>query len=164
MKEAAIIDLIALLGARLTATGRRFATAESCTGGLIAAWCTDIPGSSVWFEGGVVAYANDVKRNVLGVREMTLTGHGAVSEMAVREMVEGVCRLTGAQAAVAVSGIAGPDGGTPEKPVGTVWIASSLDGEVQAHLFHFSGDRRTIREDTAEAAVRWTMERMEETV
>ncbi len=162
MKEEAVIDLIALLGARLTATGRRFATAESCTGGLIAAWCTDIPGSSVWFEGGVVAYANDVKRDLLGVREGTLAAHGAVSEEVVREMVAGICRITGAQAAVAVSGIAGPDGGTADKPVGTVWIASSLDGVIEAHRFHFAGDRRTIREDTAEAALRWTMERMED--
>lgn len=162
MKESDSIDIINMLGARLTALGKRFATAESCTGGLVAAWCTELPGSSIWFDGGVVAYANHVKQQVLGVREATLGMHGAVSEEVVREMVEGVCALTGVDAAIAISGIAGPDGGTAEKPVGTVWIASALGGVTQAHLFHFTGDRKSIREDAAEAALRWIMERLEE--
>ncbi|MEG6506443.1 CinA family protein [Nitratidesulfovibrio sp. 1201_IL3209] len=144
---------IRLLGQRLTALGVALATAESCTGGLIAARCTDVPGSSAWFTGGVVAYANDVKRDVLGVDPALLAAHGAVSEPVVRAMAAGVRRLTGARFAVAVSGVAGPDGGTPEKPVGTVWMAVADGENVQALRFLFCGDRAAVRNAAVDAAV-----------
>ena len=144
---------IRLLGQRLVARGATLATAESCTGGLIAALCTDVPGSSAWFTGGVVAYANEVKRDVLGVDPALLAAHGAVSEPVVRAMAAGVRRLTGTRYAVAVSGVAGPDGGTPEKPVGTVWLAVADGDAVQARRFLFPGDRAAVRQATAEAAV-----------
>ena len=144
---------IRLLGQRLVARGATLATAESCTGGLIAALCTDVPGSSAWFTGGVVAYANEVKRDVLGVDPALLAAHGAVSEPVVRAMAAGVRRLTGTRYAVAVSGVAGPDGGTPEKPVGTVWLAVADGDAVQAQRFLFPGDRAAVRQATAEAAV-----------
>lgn len=144
---------VRLLGQCLTARGGTLATAESCTGGLIAARCTDVPGSSAWFTGGVVAYANEVKRDMLGVAPDLLAAHGAVSEPVVRAMVAGVRRLTGARLAVAVSGVAGPDGGTPEKPVGTVWVAVADGKNVQARRFLFSGDRAAVRNATVDAAV-----------
>lgn len=144
---------VRLLGQSLAARGATLATAESCTGGLIAARCTDVPGSSAWFTGGVVAYANEVKRDVLGVAPDLLAAHGAVSEPVVRAMVAGVRRLTGARLAVAVSGVAGPDGGTPEKPVGTVWVAVADGENVQARRFLFSGDRAAVRNATVDAAV-----------
>ncbi len=142
-----------VLGQRLKACGGTLATAESCTGGLIAARCTDVPGSSAWFIGGVVAYANEVKRDVLGVDPDLLAAHGAVSEPVVRAMAAGVRRLTGTRLAVAVSGVAGPDGGTPEKPVGTVWVAVADGGNVHARRFLFSGDRAAVRNATVDAAV-----------
>lgn len=144
---------VRLLGQRMAAKGATLATAESCTGGLIAARCTDVPGSSAWFTGGVVAYANEVKRDVLGVGPDLLATHGAVSEPVVRAMAAGVRRLTGARLAVAVSGVAGPDGGTPEKPVGTVWVAVADGENVQAARFRFSGDRTAVRNATVDAAL-----------
>ena len=144
---------VRLLGQRLTASGATLATAESCTGGLIAARCTDVPGSSAWFTGGVVAYANEVKRDVLGVGPDLLAAHGAVSEPVVRAMAAGVRRLTGTRLAVAVSGVAGPGGGTPGKPVGTVWVAVADGENVQAARFRFSGDRAAVRNATVDAAL-----------
>ncbi len=144
---------VRLLGQRLTALGATLSTAESCTGGLIAARCTDVPGSSAWFTGGVVAYANEVKRDVLGVAPDLLAAHGAVSGPVVRAMATGVRRLTGTRFAVAVSGVAGPDGGTPEKPVGTVWVAVADGENVQAERFLFSGDRAAVRNATVDAAL-----------
>ncbi|BFR48100.1 CinA family protein [Nitratidesulfovibrio sp. HK-II] len=144
---------IRLLGQRLVARGATLATAESCTGGLIAALCTDVPGSSAWFTGGVVAYANEVKRDVLRVDPVLLATHGAVSEPVVRAMAAGVRRLTGTRYAVAVSGVAGPDGGTPEKPVGTVWLAVADGDTVHARRLLFPGDRASVRLATAQAAV-----------
>ncbi len=108
---------------RLKNAGVTVATAESCTGGTIAHMITLTPGASAYFWGGVVAYSNDVKKNVLGVSAQDLEKYGAVSETVARQMAQGVCKLTGAQYGVATTGIAGPDGGTPEKPVGTVWMA-----------------------------------------
>jgi nicotinamide-nucleotide amidase len=112
------------------ATERRLklATAESCTGGLVANRITDVPGSSAVFTHGFVTYANEAKRDVLGVPQELLDAHGAVSEPVVRAMAEGALRVSGADIAVAVTGIAGPDGGTPEKPVGTVWLAWASKG------------------------------------
>src|SRR6185437_17070499 len=122
---ASDIELFVLserVGQKLRAAGRRLVTAESCTGGWVAKACTDVAGSSQWFECGFVTYSNAAKVRDLGVAELTLSTHGAVSEPTVREMAAGALRVSGADIAVAISGIAGPDGGTPTKPVGTVWF------------------------------------------
>ena len=133
--------------------GWMLVTAESCTGGLVASRCTDLPGSSRWFFGGFVTYDNRAKMDWLGVREETLRLHGAVSEQTVREMAEGALRRSGVQVALAISGIAGPTGGTPEKPVGTVWIAWAGPSGIRAARFHFQGDRVAVRAQAAEAAL-----------
>ncbi|TVR00796.1 MAG: CinA family protein [Desulfovibrionales bacterium] len=147
------MDRINALGTALSAHMALLATAESCTGGLIAHKATNIPGSSRWFAGSVVAYSNSIKQNVLGVSEATLSAHGAVSRETVLAMVQGVRELLGTQAALAVSGIAGPDGGTPEKPVGTVWMAWALDETLHSDLYRFSGTRLEIKQQAAATAI-----------
>lgn len=122
--------------------GLTLATAESCTGGNIARLLTAQAGASAYFKGGVVAYSNEVKESILGVKHSTLEAHGAVSEETVREMVEGVRQRLGANLAIATTGIAGPDGGTPEKPVGTVWIAVADATHTEAKLLQFGANRR----------------------
>ncbi len=147
-------NLAEQVGAALKAQGMMLATAESCTGGGIAEAITDISGSSSWFERGFVTYANAAKVEMLGVRQSTLEAHGAVSEATVREMAAGALQHSHAQIAVAVSGIAGPTGGTPEKPVGTVWFGWALrGGEVHARLHHLSGDRAAVREQSVRIAL-----------
>ncbi len=142
------------VGAALKAQGMMLATAESCTGGGIAEALTDISGSSAWFERGFVTYANAAKVEMLGVRQATLDAHGAVSEATVREMAAGALEHSHADIALAVSGIAGPTGGTPEKPVGTVWFGWALrDGEVHARLYHLAGDRAAVREQSVRIAL-----------
>jgi len=142
------------LGRRLKAAGLMAAVAESCTGGWIAKALTDVPGSSGWFERGFVTYSDEAKQAMLGVRAATLGQHGAVSEAVVREMAEGAASWSRAQVTVAVSGIAGPDGGTPEKPVGLVWIAwRAASGEVTAREFSFKGDRDSVRFQAVLAAL-----------
>ncbi|GLQ51085.1 CinA family protein [Dyella flava] len=129
-------------------------TAESCSGGWIAKALTDLSGSSAWFDGGVVSYSNEAKQSLLGVRRDTLERHGAVSGETVLEMVSGVLDRFDAGMAVAVTGIAGPTGGTPEKPVGTVWIGWRRRGaKASAKLFHFGGDREAVRRQTVAAAL-----------
>lgn len=129
------------------------ATAESCTGGLIGGALTALPGSSRWYVGGVVAYANEVKTALLGVPPEVLAAHGAVSRPVAEAMALGVCRATGADAALSTTGVAGPDGGSPDKPVGTVWIGWALHGEARAAVFHFSGDREAVRRAAVHRAV-----------
>lgn len=130
------------------------ATAESCTGGGIAQALTDISGSSAWFERGFVTYANTAKVEMLGVQQSTLDAHGAVSEATVREMAAGALTHSHAHIALAVSGVAGPTGGTAEKPVGTVWFGWAVrDGEVHARLHNLKGDRAGIREQSVEIAL-----------
>jgi len=146
-------DLAALVLAELERRQARLAVAESCTGGLVGERLTAVPGSSRVFVGGVVAYANDVKLELLGVSADVLGAHGAVSEEVAREMVAGAGRVFAAEAAVAVTGIAGPDGGTPEKPVGTVWIAALWRGKVRAFHFVFPGEREVVRRRAAQAAL-----------
>ena len=141
------------LAAWLCEHGWLCAVAESCTGGLVGALLTDIPGASLWFAGGVIAYSNDVKRRLLGVDAETLLHHGAVSDPVVRQMAAGACQATGAQAAVSLSGVAGPDGGTPDKPVGTVWIGIAVKGTTAAFLHRFEGNRQAVREQAAAAAL-----------
>ena len=129
------------------------ATAESCTGGLIAKLITDVPGSSCVFIGGVVSYSNEMKMKWLDVRQETLEKYGAVSENTVREMLDGILKMTGSDLAVAVSGIAGPTGGTIEKPVGTVFIGVALHDQKLLRKFLFNGSREEIRTASAEKAV-----------
>jgi nicotinamide-nucleotide amidase len=130
------------------------ATAESCTGGWIAKTLTDLAGSSAWFEAGVVSYSYSAKEALLGVNPRTLERTGAVSEETVLEMVSGALARYGAGVAVAVTGIAGPSGGTPEKPVGTVWIGwKRRGGYAHARLYHFDGDREAVRRQTVAAAL-----------
>lgn len=159
-----IAALAEALVSELIEAGRSVSVAESCTGGWIAKALTDISGSSQCFGYGIVSYSNGAKESVLGVRPANLAEHGAVSEAVVGEMAEGVLRLSGADYAIAVSGIAGPDGGTEEKPAGTVWIAwairkgkkTSIDAE--KHLI--KGDRETVRSRTVILAMQGVRERL----
>ncbi|MGA7595413.1 MAG: nicotinamide-nucleotide amidohydrolase family protein [Gallionella sp.] len=147
-------ELAARVGALLKAHGLMLATAESCTGGGVSQSITEVAGSSVWFERGFVTYSNLSKQQMLGVRESTLKQHGAVSEMTVREMVAGALQHSTAQVALAVSGIAGPDGGTAEKPVGTVWFAWGLKGgEIRALRLQLDGNRAEVRAQAVNIAL-----------
>src|SRR5678816_1205609 len=145
------------VGALLLDGERRLVTAESCTGGWIAKVLTDAPGSSNWFLGGVVAYSNTLKQSLLGVLHPTLAAHGAVSDPTVREMAVGALETLGGQLAVAVTGIAGPDGAQPGKPVGTVWFGwAGRDGdeiETRVALETFAGDREAVRRQTVARAL-----------
>jgi nicotinamide-nucleotide amidase len=145
------------VGERLLASKRRLVTAESCTGGWIAKLCTDIPGSSDWFDCGFVCYSNAAKTRDLDVPEKLIEEVGAVSDAVVRAMAEGALAKTGASVAIAVSGIAGPGGAVPGKPVGTVWfaLAQKIEGrlECQGHLIQFDGDRDAVRRQSVEYAL-----------
>src|ERR1044072_3858902 len=145
------------VGGRLLAAHRRLATAESCTGGWIAKLCTDIAGSSDWFDCGFVCYSNQAKARDLGVPEKLIETEGAVSDAVVRAMAEGALERTQANVAIAVSGIAGPSGAVPGKPVGTVWfaLAQNLPDrlECQGHLIQFDGDRDAVRRQSVEYAL-----------
>lgn len=129
------------------------ATAESCTGGLIAAACTDLAGSSHWFERGFVTYSNAAKTELLGVDAALIAQHGAVSEPVARAMAAGAIAHSHAQVAVAVTGVAGPAGGSAEKPVGTVWFGFALPGEVLSETRRFAGDRAAVRAATVDHAL-----------
>lgn len=154
--------IIAELAGRLLGRSRQLVTAESCTGGWVAKACTDLPGSSGWYRGGVVAYSNELKVALLGVRQRTLEEHGAVSEAVVREMAAGALQWLGGDVAVSVSGVAGPDGGTPDKPVGSVWFAWAERGDaglvVRAALRRFEGDRDRVRREAVLAALQGLLE------
>lgn len=155
LDDAALHALAEQVGAALQARHLMLATAESCTGGWIAKMVTDIPGCSAWFDCGMAAYSYEAKQALLGVRPETLTEHGAVSRETVMEMVSGALVTSGASIAVAVTGIAGPTGGTPGKPVGTVWIGwKRRGGYPKAELFHFDGDRDAVRRQTVAASLR----------
>jgi nicotinamide-nucleotide amidase len=149
-----VIKLATQVGAALKAHGMMLATAESCTGGGVAGAVTEIAGSSAWFDRGFVTYANQAKVEMLGVSPDTLARFGAVSEATVREMVAGALHHSQAQIALAVSGIAGPGGGTAEKPVGTVWFAWGIKGEVGiARLHQLAGNRAEIRAQAVRIAL-----------
>jgi nicotinamide-nucleotide amidase len=142
------------VGSQLRAARQMLVTAESCTGGWIAKMVTDIAGSSDWFDCGLVAYSYEAKQALLSVNPLTLETHGAVSRETVIEMVSGALVHSGASVAVAVTGIAGPGGGTSDKPVGTVWVAwKRRGGYPRAELFHFEGDREAVRRQTVGAAL-----------
>jgi nicotinamide-nucleotide amidase len=165
MAREDIAHLVTELADALRARGWQLASAESCTGGMIAAACTDLAGSSDWFERGVVSYSNEAKIALLGVPISLLEQHGAVSEPVVRAMAEGMQRSSGADLAVAVTGIAGPAGGTPAKPVGTVWFGFAqrdAAGSVQVDSEHrrFDGDRARVRLATVEHALRGLLQRV----
>ena len=147
-------ELASALGGKLRDGRDMLVTAESCTGGWIAKAMTDVAGSSEWFDCGMVAYSHEAKQALLGVRPGTLEEHGAVSRETAVEMVSGALVHSGATLAVAVTGIAGPGGGTEDKPVGTVWIAwKRRAGDSRAELFHFDGDRDAVRRCTVMAAL-----------
>lgn len=148
-----------LIGRHLTV-----ATAESCTGGNIAHLITAIPGSSEAMLGGIVSYANSAKEHLLGVSAATLAAHGAVSIPVVEQMARGACRAFGADIAMATSGVAGPGGGTPGKPVGTVCIAVCYGGDVVSQTFHFSGDRGEVIDKASHEALSMALCRLEQTV
>lgn len=156
-----IQELAIELGALLKLKGWTVTTAESCTGGLIAGAITDVAGSSSWFEQGIVSYANEVKHRLLDVESDLLEREGAVSEAVVLAMADGALRRAGADVAVSVSGIAGPGGARPGKPVGTVWIGWSVAGHAaSASGFQFDGDRKAVRESAVVEALRGTIARI----
>lgn len=156
-----ILKLSADLGRVLQHLGISMCTAESCTGGLISAFITDISGSSEWFDRAFVTYTNEAKMEMLGVSSDTLERHGAVSSQTVEEMVCGAVERSAATVGVAVSGIAGPTGGTPEKPVGTVWMAWCYpDGYVETECHHFNGNRQEVRLCTVAEAFRRLLEKI----
>lgn len=161
--DAALDALAVRVGARLRALRQTLVTAESCTGGWIAKTVTDIAGSSDWFECGLAAYSYEAKQALLGVRQETLMEHGAVSRETVMEMVAGALVNSGASIAVAVTGIAGPTGGTPDKPVGTVWLAwKRRGGYPVAEQVHFDGNRDAVRRQTVAAALQGLLKSLTE--
>jgi nicotinamide-nucleotide amidase len=151
-------QLCAELAQALQVRGWMLATAESCTGGMIAAACTDLSGSSAWFDRGFVTYSNDAKMRMLGVDPALIAQHGAVSEVVARAMAFGAVRFSDAQVSVAVTGVAGPTGGSPQKPVGTVWFGFQVDGQLTSETRHFDGDRAAVRAATVQHALQRLLE------
>ena len=149
-----IVDPCGLLADALLDKGWMLATAESCTGGMIAAACTDLAGSSGWFERGFVTYSNEAKTESLGVDAALIAQHGAVSEVVARSMAFGAVRHSKAQVSVAVTGVAGPTGGSADKPVGTVWFGFLVDGRLTSETLRFDGDRASVRQQTVQHALR----------
>lgn len=160
MKKS-LSTLVKRLGDALTLQTRTLATAESCTGGGIAHVITEMPGSSAWFECGFVTYSNAAKSRLLGVDAGLIVSHGAVSEAVALAMADGARRSAGSDYAVAVSGIAGPGGGTTAKPVGTVWLAWCSARQQQVHCHHFTGDRASIRAQTVVEALEGLLDLVE---
>lgn len=155
------IPLENLVGELLRRRGLRLAVAESCTGGLVSDLITNVSGSSTYFMGGVIAYAYEAKVRLLGVSWRTLEKHGAVSQETVLEMACGVRKALAADIGISVSGIAGPGGGTPEKPVGLTWIGLSTEGGDEAYRYVWEGDRLAVKEKSARQALRLLKEYLE---
>ncbi|MGD8839097.1 MAG: CinA family protein [Gammaproteobacteria bacterium] len=151
--DSASAKLAERLAARLLRNGKRICTAESCTGGLIAKTFTDLAGSSDWFERGFVTYSNEAKSEMLAVPVSIIADYGAVSEPVAAAMANGALRHSHADYAIAVTGVAGPAGGSAEKPVGTVWIAVASSEQQRARLYRFDGDRQAVREATLRQAI-----------
>jgi nicotinamide-nucleotide amidase len=150
-------DLARRLGEALVRSGATLALAESCTGGLVSEWITDVPGSSRYFRGAVVAYADDAKLHLLDVAPATLREHGAVSEQVAAEMAEGAAEAFGASLGLAITGIAGPDGAVPGKPVGTVYLALKTRETLVARQAHYPGNRAAVRAAAAGEALRMVL-------
>ncbi len=157
-----LVTKVEQLAAALLDRKWMLATAESCTGGLIAAACTDLAGSSRWFERGFVTYSNESKTELLNVDEPLIAQHGAVSEVVARAMAFGAVRHSNARVSVAVTGVAGPTGGSKDKPVGTVWFAYLVDGRLTSETMRFDGDRAAVRAATVTHAVDGLLLRLEE--
>jgi nicotinamide-nucleotide amidase len=152
-----LLKLAIELGHQLKKHNLKLVTAESCTGGGLAYTITEVSGSSDWFERGYVTYSNKAKQELLGVKLATLNSFGAVSEQTAREMAEGALQHSEADVSVAITGIAGPTGGTPEKPVGTVWFGwVGMDGKINTAMQIFPGDRHAVRE----SSIRWILEKL----
>jgi len=149
--EARILELF-------NSRGWKLAVAESCTGGLIGAGLTSVPGSSSYFLGGIIAYSNDLKKNLLNVPAELLDSQGAVSGAVAQAMAQGVIAATGADCGISVTGVAGPDGGTVEKPVGTVWVGIALPSGTISRMYNFSGNREEVRDQAAQAALELFLE------
>lgn len=159
--EKIIAARVADLAGRLESGERKLSTAESCTGGWLAKSLTDRPGSSAWFEFGFVTYGNNAKLALLGVSAQTLAENGAVSQAVAEEMARGARNVSGADLAVAITGVAGPSGGSEDKPVGTVWLAwAGPDGLLGAEMRNFPGDRTAIRSQAVAAALDGTLARL----
>jgi nicotinamide-nucleotide amidase len=159
--EVCVVNaIVQRLAERLLDLKWMMATAESCTGGMIAAHCTDLAGSSAWFERGFVTYSNEAKTELLGVPASLIAQDGAVSQSVARAMALGACHRSKAHISVAVTGIAGPAGGSAEKPVGTVWLAWCVEGNVQTEMRLFPGDRAQIRQATTQAALEGLLKRL----
>ena len=156
--DTALLARAETLIAAYTAAGRTIATAESCTGGLVAALLTTVPGSSAVVERGFVTYSNEAKQELLGVDPALIAQHGAVSEVVARAMAFGAVRHSRARVGVAVTGIAGPSGGNPQKPVGTVWFGFQVDGRLSSETRRFDGDRATVRTATVRHALQRLLE------
>jgi nicotinamide-nucleotide amidase len=152
--EHAAQDLCRLLADLLLKNDLKLTTAESCTGGMISAACTDLAGSSNWFERGFVTYSNEAKTDSLGVDAALIEAHGAVSEPVVRAMAFGAVRHSLSQVSIAVTGVAGPAGGSAAKPVGTVWFGFSVQGSLHSEVMRFEGDRAAVRGQTVLHALR----------
>ena len=153
LDEQGLEAVLTQISESLLARGWMLATAESCTGGLIAGACTALAGSSQWFERGFVSYSNAAKSELLGVPAALIAAHGAVSEPVARAMAEGAVTHAHAQASLAVTGVAGPSGGTPAKPVGTVWFGWQVDGQTHSEVQHFAGNRAAVRAQTVQHAL-----------
>jgi len=156
--------LVSRLAKLAISANYQLATAESCTGGGVAKALTEIAGSSAWFTAGLVTYSNQAKQNLLGVTEAMLEKQGAVSKAVVKAMVKGACERAQADLAVALSGVAGPGGGSPEKPVGTVWLAWGTKEKQLAKVFNFTGNRRQIREASIDKALEGLADWLEKSV
>lgn len=160
LEQSEVREMVSRIACAMTDKGQSLSVAESCTAGLIGHVLTHLPGSSAWFAGGVIAYSNRIKSALLGVEEEVLNEYGAVSRQCVLQMVRGVTDLCATQAGVAVSGIAGPGGGTEQKPVGTVYIAWRNASMIEAERFFFSGDREEVRQATAMEALKGLRDRI----
>lgn len=159
--SAELETLCQQLAQALQQRGWMMATAESCTGGLIAGACTGLSGSSVWFERGFVTYSNLAKQQMLGVPESLLVAHGAVSEPVAAAMAQGAVQQSAAQVALSVTGVAGPTGGSVEKPVGTVWFGWQLDGQTLTEHHLLAGDRAQVRAQTVQIALAGLLQRLQ---
>ncbi len=159
--ELSLEELVSLIGEQLVSRKQSLVTAESCTGGWVSMLITSIAGSSNWFDRGFVTYSNEAKQEMLDVDKQVIEIHGAVSEETARHMVQGAIEHSRAQAGLSVTGIAGPGGGSPEKPVGTVCFGWLVDGQCETETCHFSGNRQEIREQSVRQVLMGILARLE---